>query len=120
MALFFHSHLCNKICKSMGLTPFDLAPAEKTQLDFTNKLLVRPAPTGVEPPGQSLQGRASRAPRASRASRAELPGQSLQGRASRAEPPGQSLKGLQSQGLQGNTNTTAQDSLCIRILVTLC
>lgn len=40
MALFFHSHLCNRICKVMGLTSFDLSPAEMSQLDCTNNLLV--------------------------------------------------------------------------------
>lgn len=38
MALFFHSHSCNRICKSMGLTPFDMAPKEKAFLNNTEKL----------------------------------------------------------------------------------
>jgi hypothetical protein len=36
MALFFHSHICNDVCRSLGLTPFDLSESEKNQCDNIN------------------------------------------------------------------------------------
>uniref|UniRef100_A0A8C5R064 Eukaryotic elongation factor 2 kinase n=1 Tax=Leptobrachium leishanense TaxID=445787 RepID=A0A8C5R064_9ANUR len=39
MALFFHSHACNPICKSMGLMPFDLSSGENAVLDNCAKML---------------------------------------------------------------------------------
>ncbi|XP_069761734.1 eukaryotic elongation factor 2 kinase isoform X3 [Narcine bancroftii] len=38
MALFFHSHACNRICKKMGLTPFDLSQREMAALEHAQNL----------------------------------------------------------------------------------
>nr|XP_044987472.1 eukaryotic elongation factor 2 kinase isoform X3 [Jaculus jaculus] len=39
MALFFSSHACNRICQSMGLTPFDLSPRERDAVNQNTVLL---------------------------------------------------------------------------------
>ncbi|XP_029335710.1 eukaryotic elongation factor 2 kinase isoform X2 [Mus caroli] len=39
MALFFYSHACNRICQSMGLTPFDLSPREQDSVNQSTRLL---------------------------------------------------------------------------------
>ncbi|XP_055994910.1 eukaryotic elongation factor 2 kinase [Sorex fumeus] len=39
MALFFHSHACNRICQSMGLAPFDLSPRERDAVNQSTELL---------------------------------------------------------------------------------
>ncbi len=41
MALFFHSHVCNDICKTFAMSKFDMAPSEQSNLKKFLKAKVR-------------------------------------------------------------------------------
>ncbi|CAH8476844.1 unnamed protein product [Heterobilharzia americana] len=50
MALFFHSHKCNPLCKWLGLAQFDLAPSEMSSQDHYYQIDNNvPNPIEVEP-----------------------------------------------------------------------
>ncbi|ETE59514.1 Eukaryotic elongation factor 2 kinase, partial [Ophiophagus hannah] len=121
MALFFHSHSCNRICQSMGLMPFDLSSKEKDALFRSSKLLesAQTVVRGMEEKCGSSRARTvsgSRPPLLSRLSEnsgdesmSDMAFDSLPSSPSSATPHSQKMEGLRDSGCPSEKRSDHED-----------